>query len=318
MTTYERTASIERKSGDPAGLVRGLLATDGEASDGHILNIDGVELPSNPPLLFNHDDFSGDGNLGTWPELARVDLPKGRRGIRGAAQIELGGEGASREKRADVNHLVESGAIGAFSIRWIEISEPVRRVNLPSDHPAYLDPKKAEGRAAWGFYFDKSRLQEGSIVTLGSDQAALIGRMQESEGDVRTFWRSAINAAALAAAPVDQAGTLVAVQTGTGEIIIERAAYDAVLELANERLHLALDLYEARVDDDQAPDDFHPSAEEAANAADDPAPSKQDRAKSLTDEDRIERLAAIVAVRDRRFEDRIDDAIRTHTGTIEK
>lgn len=242
---YERTSSIERaEDGAEAGLISGILATDGEASDGHILNMKGVKLPERAPLLFGHDDYTGTGNLGSWTGFHKFSDGDGLggSGIRGTAQIELSGEGSQAAWRADIAHMIEKGHIGQFSVRWEEIGEPVARVNLPSDHPAYVDAKKANGRQRWGLYFDQWRLLEGSVVTLGADPAALVGRLTASQGDVRTFWRRAVNHALEECVESDG---LVGVHLPGDEIAyVERAVYDAMLELANERCQVALDLYE--------------------------------------------------------------------------
>lgn len=327
MKHYDRTlvGTIEGRSAhDPAGAFSGILATDGEATDGHILNIDGGELPANMPLLFNHDSFSGEGNLGTWPTLSKVDLPKGRRGIRGTAQIELGGKGASLDKRLDVAHMVDAGAIPAFSLRWQETTEPVLRINLPSDHPAFIDAKKATGAQRWGFFFDKWRGQEGSIVTLGSDAAALIGRMQETKGEVRAFWRSTINQALFDRQAVDPGSMLVAVQTNDGEVFIERTAYDAVIELANERLSLACDLYETAaiaseyLSDEAAAGRLRQltlSGGEAA--ASDPTPSpKAEGAATTADDPRVNAIEAAITAADARMEQRLEAMILKATGKL--
>jgi len=240
--TYERTSQIERADGSP-GVISGILATDGEASDGHILNIAGMELPERAPLLFGHDDVTGTGNLGSWTEFdVEASEKPGESRIRGKASIELGGSGAQQAWRNDVSHMIEQGHISAFSVRWDPVGDPISRTSLPTDHFAYVDPKLAKGRAAWGLYFDSSRLLEGSVVTLGADPAALIGRMQESEGDLRKFWRSAVNYALTEAHEVS---TLVGIRLDSGEVIyVERAARDAMLSAANERLAIALDLWE--------------------------------------------------------------------------
>jgi hypothetical protein len=243
---YERTCSIERaEDGAGAGLISGILATDGEASDGHILNMDGVELPDRAPLLFGHDDYTGTGNLGSWTGFLKFGTGKklGKSGIRGSAQIELEGEGSQAAWRADINHMIERGHIGQFSVRWEEIGDAVARVNLPSDHPAYVDSKKATGRQRWGLYFDKWRLMEGSVVTLGADPAALVGRMQESQGDVRAYWRATINHALTER---EEVAGLVGISIGEGRevIYVERAAYDAMLAEANRTMSMAINLHE--------------------------------------------------------------------------
>jgi hypothetical protein len=246
---YERTCSIERaEDGAEAGLISGILATDGEASDGHILNMSGVKLPERAPLLFGHDDYTGTGNLGSWTGFHKFGNGKklGEQGIRGTAQIELDGEGSQADWRGDVNLMIGKGHIGSFSVRWEEIGDPVARVNLPSDHPAYVDSKKATGRQRWGLWFDKWRLLEGSVVTLGADPAALVGRMQEAQGDVRAYWRKAINHAL--EERHEPASGLIALSTGAGFLYIEREAYDAMLELANKRMQTALDLLETALE----------------------------------------------------------------------
>ena len=245
---YERTDLdvIERGEGDPAGHVAGLLATDGEASDGDILDIDGGQIPKRAPLLFGHQDWSGDRNLGSWERFEKTQAGKdgklGGKGIRGFGQIELGGAGEPQAWRDDIAHMIERKHIGALSVRWSPVGDPIRRVNLPSDHVAFVDSQTATGNKRWGLFFPKWRLLEGSVVTLGADPAALIGRMRDSEGDVRRNWRAAINSAL-----TEQQGTkdLVAVQLPNDELAYtERAIYDALLELANERMNIALDLYE--------------------------------------------------------------------------
>jgi hypothetical protein len=240
--SYERTSAIERASSDAPGTISGILVSDGEASDGHILNIDGVRFPDQAPLLFGHDDYTGSGNLGSWESFEKVDHGKGR-AIRGTAKIDLDGpKSAQQDWRSDISYMVERGHISQLSVRWDEIGEPVRRVNLPSDHPAYVDSSKATGREAWGYYFDKWKLLEGSVVTLGADPAALIGRMQDSAGDVRGYWRSAINHALTER---EEVAGLVAVALPTGDCAyVERPVYEAMLEEANARLQTVLDLHE--------------------------------------------------------------------------
>ena len=195
---YERSqsGSIERASSKTGstGIVQGILATDGEASDGHILAIEGGEFRSGAPLLFGHDDR--DGNLGSWSDFN----PSGGV-LRGRAQIELGGAGARAEWRADVAHMIENGHIGAFSIRWDPIGEPTSRTALSPDHPAYVDPdRETEFRKLYGFHFDKWRMLEGSVVTLPADQAALIGRARSGDGSA-DYWNRVL--ARMAGVPMD-------------------------------------------------------------------------------------------------------------------
>jgi hypothetical protein len=245
MKTYQRTSSIERSDGMDKGFISGTLVTDGEASDGHILNIAGGELPERAPLLFGHDDYTGTGNLGSWTSFRKEVTKGGSLGdsrIRGDAQIELEGEGSQLAWRQDIDHMIEKGHIGQFSVRWADIEDPVQRINLPSDHPAFIDSKKAKGRQRWGLYFDKWKLLEGSVVTLGADPAALIGKMQQAEGDVRHYWRSAVNHALT---ETHETADLVGVFLADGSIAyVERAAWEAMLQEANSRCSIAIELHE--------------------------------------------------------------------------
>jgi hypothetical protein len=244
--SYKRTSAIERAAAGSPGAIAGILATDGEASDGHILDIDGGDLTPGAPLLFGHDDFSGSRNLGSWSSFSVVKYGDGR-AIRGAAQIELGGSGEQKAWREDVAHMIDQGHIGQFSIRWDPTDEPVKRTALPTEHAAYVDPKTAKGRKGYGLYFPRWKMLEGSVVTLGADPLAMIGRMQDAEGALRSFWRSAVNDSL-----IEQSGAeaVVALPLQDGELVyIERKAYESMLELANERLNYALDILEQVIEE---------------------------------------------------------------------
>lgn len=181
---FDRTIQFERKALDTGntGQVSGVLATDGEASDGHILNMAGGELRTGLPLLFNHDPY--DGNLGSW-----VSFDEGKHAIRGTAQIEMDGIGDRSEWRKDVAHMVGKGHIGAFSIRWDESSPPMRRTDLDPKHPAYVDKDHEQNlMKLYGLYFDDWRMIEGSVVSTPADEAALIGRMRSAGHGARQHW----------------------------------------------------------------------------------------------------------------------------------
>lgn len=240
---YERTSTIERVEGGGDGRLAGILVTDGEASDGHILDIDGGDLPKRAPLLFGHDDVSGSSNLGSWDGFEKIDRGKGR-AIRGTAQIEQGGQGVQQEWRDDIALMIAKKHINQFSVRWNETDDPIPRINLSSDHPAFVDAQKEKSsRKRWGLYFPKWRLLEGSVVTLGADPNALIGRMAECSGDIRKLWRSAVNEHMVGRANTPNDLVAIALNDGTF-VYVERVAHDAMLGLANERLGIALDLHE--------------------------------------------------------------------------
>jgi hypothetical protein len=269
--TYRRTCRLD--SGAELGIVSGILATDGEASDGHVLSIKGGVAEPGVPLLFGHDAFSGRANLGSWTQFRKTEHE-----LRGQAQIELGGIGAQADWRADLAHMIAQDHVNALSVRWDPIETPVRRINLPSDHPAFVDPEAMNHPGRWGMFFKSWRVLEGSVVTLGADPAALIGRLAAARGADRELWRGAIadyfadGAAApelraaytalagavemLRTAGIDDFGTLlrlcgcgtdvsslVAVEYGEGRrVLIPREAHDRLTGSARERLELAFDL----------------------------------------------------------------------------
>ena len=200
MSMYERTATIERAADDGPGVVRGVLVTNGEASDGHILDVRGMELPDTAPMLFGHDDYTGERNLGSWADFTKrgnVMAKLGDQQLLAVGQIELTGKGDRADWREDMAHMIERGHVNALSVRWADGKKPpVRRINLPSDHPAFVDSEKAGGEQRWGLFFETSRLLEGSVVTLGADPGALMHCYRSATSSpARALWRYAMEAA---------------------------------------------------------------------------------------------------------------------------
>jgi len=188
----ERTARIERAEGDEAGRFSMVLATEGEASDGDILSIKGGKIPARMPLLLSHwNDPTATAGSVTHPQKELGTSPPR---LRAVGEIEMEGEGGLADIRRDVAFMIDKGHVGAVSIRWDEVEggkPPVRRVNLPSDHPAFIN---AETETSWrkrsGLFWPQWRALEGSIVALGADPEALIGRGLETKGRVREFWNA--------------------------------------------------------------------------------------------------------------------------------
>jgi hypothetical protein len=173
------------------GVFPATLATEGEASDGHILAIKGGRIPARMPLLPSHwnDPQAVLGSL-TNPTKALGEKPPV---LRMDGQIETDGKGVPLELRQDLLHMIAKGHVTGMSIRWDEVpgKPPVRRVNLPSDHPHFVDAETEKDMAKrYGYYFEHWQALEGSIVALGADKQALIGRADETSGPVSTFWRS--------------------------------------------------------------------------------------------------------------------------------
>jgi len=288
---YERVtlAAIERAAGDASGVVRGVVASEGEATDGHMLSIKGGICEPPAPMLFGHDSYTQDGTVGSWNQFTKS---KGR--VLGVGQIELGGEGGKSEARRDLAFMVDAGHFRALSVRWEETEEPVRRVNLSKDHPAFVDgAKETDYRKLYGYFFPGWRLLEASIVPLGADPACLIGRMLETKGAVRQLWRNTLGGmlargpiagpsaeaaerlraavGELRALGIEDFGTLVracgdtappdslhAVEYGEGKrLLIPREAYDALTRESTQRLELAFDLLAdvtaAEIDDEPEP-----------------------------------------------------------------
>ena len=183
----ERIARVDTISED--GSFAMTLATEAEASDGHILSIRGGQVPEKMPLLVSHwNDPSGTAGSITH---ATKDLDSSPPRLRAVGQIELGGEGPSAEIRRDLAHMIKQGHVGAVSVRWDEVvGKSSRRVNLPGDHPHFVDgEKEADSRKKYGLYFEEWRAMEGSIVAIGADPEALIGRSMSTQGAVSDFWQ---------------------------------------------------------------------------------------------------------------------------------
>ena len=112
--------------------------------------------------------------------------------IHGDAEIELEGKGIDRDWREDMATKVAKGRVRGLSLRWEPIAPPVPRMNLASDHPAFVDAEKERDTAKrWGLYFASWRALEGSVVPIGADREALI---ESARGDslLARFYRSAV------------------------------------------------------------------------------------------------------------------------------
>lgn len=237
------------------------LATDGEASDGHILNIDGAVTQTRMPLLFNH--WSSE----SIPALGSVVEPRKDGGrLRATGRFNMNGEDTLADLRRGIAQLVNDGDLRSVSVRWEGIKQ-MRRTALPENHPAYVKPG-AGGPKEWGVYFDKWRALEGSVVWGGADPKALIGRAQSDQ--VRAMLRAAtIDGATVSeavavylaqiASCVEQArgaglsdgdianavaghlkGELREYEYGGGKIMLPREAWDAFRGASLEDLRLAM------------------------------------------------------------------------------
>lgn len=189
-----RSFSIDRaKVNAETGEFRAVVFTDGEASDGHILSIDGAQIPERMPLFSDHH-ASVRTQLGSLYPLERTAHQVVMRG-----EIFLGGEGPELEIRRDILAKMAAGHVSQMSGRWdYEQEDAILRSELPEDHPAHVNAKKAkkDWRFRHGYFFRKWRGMEGSLVGLGADPAASVRDAMRFAEDsaaspaVRAFWRS--------------------------------------------------------------------------------------------------------------------------------
>lgn len=185
---FTRLARLDGATDD--GSFSMTLATGGEASDGHVLNIAGGKIPDRMPLLVSHvaDPSRLVGSI-TSP---RKDLDGPLPRLRATGQIELEGEGEGLATRRDLSHMIAQGHIAGVSVRWDEVpGKSTKRTALPKDHPHFVDGRReTDVRKLNGIFFEEWVALEGSIVALPADREAMIGRALDTEGEVAEFWRA--------------------------------------------------------------------------------------------------------------------------------
>jgi hypothetical protein len=185
--TVERTIGAEqcqRQAVDAAtGEFKAVLATEGEASDGHILLMRGLEVPESMPLMFHHAAEGMDGSLRTLGTLGSFKKRSGALHATGRILVD-DGEGEGLAFRRDVAAMVNAGGLPSMSIRW-DTRKSVRRINLPKDNPHHVDAGKTptDDPRYWGHLIEKSVAREGSIVALPADSGAMIERAAESASE---------------------------------------------------------------------------------------------------------------------------------------
>ena len=174
-----RSLQVERGVVDmETGRFPMILATEGEASDGHILSIEGIETQDRMPMLFGHRSEATNPVLGSVVEPVK-DLSGSVPVLRQTGVFNLQGDGPLAAIRRDIAQLVDDGDLSAVSIRWDGL-EWTRRINLPADHPYFVDANEVDfdDERYWGVFFSRSRSVEGSVVAIGADPGAVSGRAQ--------------------------------------------------------------------------------------------------------------------------------------------
>ncbi len=189
-----RRATLDAKRIDTStGEFEMVMATEGEASDGHIIRVAGIEHASEIPLQVDH----GQGvlaNVGTVREM-RVSDVDGLPALRGIGRIRLTGDGPALAARRDLVDGIATGDIKAVSLRASGIPGALKeRRRLPKDHPARVERSDPNPRKRHGLLFERSMAEEQSIVAMGADREALIGRIARAEDDeTRGMWQNLVD-----------------------------------------------------------------------------------------------------------------------------
>lgn len=156
-----------------------LLATEGEAADGHICGVSGARaLPDSIAMLWNHESTEMIPSLGKIHSI-RHDTVDGIAALRATGMFRLDGTGPLADIRRDYAHLVNNGDLQAVSMYW---SGRVKtRRSLGAGHKFYGER---------GLYWPEPVPKEGSICAIGIDHRALIGRSEAADNEAtRIYWR---------------------------------------------------------------------------------------------------------------------------------
>lgn len=163
-----------------------VLATEGEASDGHVISIRGLDFADSIPLQVDHSR-SVLANLGTVSRMRR-DTVDGVPALRGVGQIRLTGDGEGLEARRDLVDAISSGHVRGTSLTWDSLKQVERR-ELPKGHAAKVTTTESSFRKKYGIFFEQSRAIEQSIVGIPADREALIGRSGSATSEIsRSMW----------------------------------------------------------------------------------------------------------------------------------
>lgn len=225
-TEFERSdaGAIVREgegSESTAGTFTAVLATQGEASDGHILSIAGNKTPARMPLLFGHRSEAMTPSLGSVTKpIKGTSLDGKTKVLRTTQVVNMEGEGQMAEIRRNVALLVDNGDLNGMSVRWVP-DEVVRRIDLPRNHFAFVDSatEDRDSERYWGFFHKRSHSQEGSVVAVGADPGALVGRAQELKGGASAVFFRALAHSVETGERVD----------GMGQLSSAFAAYDEAI-----------------------------------------------------------------------------------------
>jgi len=185
---YERRTELDKRIDIDTGEFDMVMATEGEASDGHIISIAGLEFPEAFPLHVDHAR-STVGNVGNVTEIRR-DTIDGQPVYRGVGRIRLTGAGEALAARRDLVDAIATGDIRGTSLTW-DAAKAVERRSLPAKHRAHVSRGEKDPRKRFGLFFEASTGVEQSIVAIGSDKGALIGRAALAKDALtRALWQT--------------------------------------------------------------------------------------------------------------------------------
>jgi hypothetical protein len=121
------------------------------------------------------------------PHKAGKSTRLGGASLKMTGVLDVDGDSAAADIRRDVAQGISVGDITAMSGRWDPQGDPTPRAALPKSHYAFSD---VGGGFSTPLFFANATVLEGSIVGVGSDSAALIGRAQDANRPehVREFY----------------------------------------------------------------------------------------------------------------------------------
>lgn len=196
MSDLKRAMTIERGSIDmKTGEFPVTLFTNGEASDGHIIDVSGMRVADKIPMYVNHN-ADPTKRAGSLYAPSKVMPPGGSSdslgdsSIQMVARIDVEGDSSAADIRRDLAHGISVGDITAMSGRWDGVDSTPRSA-LDESHYAFA----ARSSNPNGVFFKEAIALEGSIVGIGADKSALIGRsMDDAKPEhVREFYRSLVD-----------------------------------------------------------------------------------------------------------------------------
>lgn len=163
-----------------------VLATEGEATDGHILrafwDTSRAVDQGGPgiPILWRHDDGV---LLGQWQSFAMHDVGRGEKDLVTRAYFDPEDPDAQHRKGQ-----VKRGILNAASVGW-DAGEVTRRGDLPADDPHYRAPEDDEcGLPAEGLVMgsaaNPNRAMEGSLCAVPADARAIVVERSHQRGAV--------------------------------------------------------------------------------------------------------------------------------------